>query len=99
MTAPQPVTDPRCDLSDLPASLCGCRKHRPDGGQIRIDPAQDGRVRTAGHAYGPSIEAQHPGRCPACEERIQVGDRIRAERYKTIDGGTGNWVHAECVDG
>ena len=36
-----------------------------------------------------SIAAQYPGRCPACEERIDVGDLIVA-----FDDGV--WVHLDC---
>lgn len=95
LTTPPPK---RCELSDLPADQCGCRIHRPDGGQIHIDPAQDGRVRTAGHTYGPSVTAGYPGRCPTCGDRYEVGEPIRPERFKTIDSGTGKWVHAECAE-
>lgn len=38
-----------------------------------------------------SIPAKHPGRCPACEERIHEGDEItRAE--------DGEWLHADCPE-
>lgn len=86
----------RCALSDLPADQCGCVKHRPDGGAIAIEPVQSNR--TAGHAYGPEIQARHPGRCPECAERYEVGEPIRPERYKTVNAGTGRWLHTECAE-
>jgi hypothetical protein len=94
MTAPgRPARPVICELSDLPEESCGCRKHRPGISVVDAEP-----TRTAGHAYGPSIEAQYPGRCPACGERYEVGETIRGERFKTITGHTGKWLHAECVD-
>lgn len=82
----------RCDLSDLPVTSCGCRKHRPDGGQIHIEPAA---VR-ASHSYGPKVIAKYPGKC-ACGDRYEVGEAIRVEKFANGQG-TGRWLHSECAE-
>ena len=38
-----------------------------------------------------SIAAQYPGRCPACEERIEVGDLI-------VTLGESTWAHLDCPE-
>lgn len=64
----------RCHLSDLPLSQCGCRLHEPKA----APPAPTGA----------GIVATYPGWCPACEDRINPGDRITA--------ATDGWLHVDC---
>jgi hypothetical protein len=90
-----PVNDPnaRCDLSDLPADQCGCRKHRPGLSIVDVEPA--GTAHTYG--YGNAFTAQYPGRCPECDERYEVGELIRAQQYKTVRSATGRYAHDDCA--
>jgi hypothetical protein len=58
------VSDARCDLTDLPVDGCAhCT------GRIGEPPPLD-LVIVA------SLRAQYPGRCAACDEPFQEGDRI-----------------------
>ena len=71
----------RCDLSDLPVDQCACRVHaKPE----QADPSNP--LVRAGYAF----EARFSGRCPACDDDIDVG----ADICRTAEG---EYVHAECV--
>lgn len=63
MTAPE--GDVECPLSELPASQCGCHRHR--GGTVFND-----RTETVGQPF----EAAFPGVCEQCGGRIAVGQDI-----------------------
>jgi hypothetical protein len=83
----------RCELSELPVASCGCRKHRPDGGQIHVAPVT---ARTYQYGLTTEVIAKFPGTCPECGDRYHVGELIAPQR----DGGgtgTGRWAHEECA--
>ena len=70
----------RCALSDLPPDQCACPAHR--GGATTPAP----EVVRVGAAFA----AQHPGRCPACDGRVEEGDLIQ----RTDEGA---YVHEVCL--
>lgn len=97
-TTTQSDADGRCALSDLPVESCGCRKHRPDGGTLHVEP---GNARSGGgHVYPLEYvqAARYPGKCPECQEWYQVGEMITPQRFKTIKTNTGRWAHQECAE-
>ena len=71
----------RCDLSDLLVEECACRIHKPEQA---INPS------APWVAAGWAFEARFPGRCPDCDDGIDVG----ADICRTPDG---EYVHAECA--
>lgn len=60
------MTEQRCDATDLPVDMCGCKDHRPDL-QVR-EKANQGEVR--------AIVAQYPGKCSRCHTRYEAGTYI-----------------------
>lgn len=71
----------RCDFSDLPASQCAHCTGRTGAPEFTPEDRA---------SWGPWFEARHPGRCSACDGRIEPGDRIRAD-------GEGGYL-CGCVD-
>jgi hypothetical protein len=83
----------RCELSELPISTCGCRKHRPDGGQTHIEPAS---IRTYRYVLTSTVNAKYPGTCPECGDRYEVGEPILPQPSGNGQG-TGRWAHEDCA--
>jgi len=42
------------------------------------------------------VEARFGGHCAACEQTIQVGERITPD---PLDGGGKTWIHEKCPAG
>ena len=81
MTSMRPATEPRCVLSDLPASSCGhCT-------------GAEARARAAERAYpaGTRTLAAYTGRCAACDGAVRPGDVI------TADGEGHGWLCPGCA--
>jgi hypothetical protein len=79
-----PMTQPRCDLTELLTDQCGCRNHR--GGTT---PDEDIAAHHAQMLAHPAwFAAQYPGMCERCGTPFQPGAAIR------MDPGVG-W-RAEC---
>jgi hypothetical protein len=78
------MTEPWCDMSDLPTSQCGLpcckppppKERRPSGFRRGSD--------------GPVIEATTYSNCDECGDRITPGQRI------TKPAGYDYWIHEEC---
>lgn len=57
------MTEPRCDRTDLPVSMCAhCRGH-----DVTPSTARD---------YEPLFTARYDGRCAECDDPIDAGERI-----------------------
>lgn len=81
----------RCELSDLPADQCGCRKHRPG---VSIIDVEERSYPGATYIFDLLVEAQYEGRCHECHTRIMLGEHIVPQRYRGEN--TGRWAHKEC---
>lgn len=74
----------RCELSDLPTDQCACRIH-----DRRASSGTAGLAVFAPSSIGPEVVAEHPGRCPGCEDRIEPGELIVATEH--------GWAHQGCA--
>lgn len=99
------VTDPRCERTDLPASMCShCRglpwnpptvDDRYGYEDVTFDPAEPASFTRPVVETGTrrrSFHAEFESSCPSCGEQIRPGDRIVRER----DGH--RYVCEECAD-
>lgn len=77
--------EPRCDMTDLLVSACGCRAHR--GTPRPVDPFD-----TASEPPGPWVQAAWGGECDGCGQDYDEGDEIRAD-------GSGGWEGKCCENG
>lgn len=75
------MNDERCELSDLPASQCGCRVHAPKPQRRSVMGNDDYYV----------FAAKYTGRCSACLQTIHVGELIGPDDdggYEHMDCGS-----------
>lgn len=72
-----------CELTMLPADMCShCRG---------LDPV----VHRGQGPIQSVTTAKFPGRCEACEEHIQEGDRLAL--VDLSGGGNDEWIHRDCA--
>jgi len=69
VTAPELRPIGRCELTELPVEMCGCRRHR--GGQT---PEEEARSTGSGRWF----TARFIGRCARGEHDVRPGARLRA---------------------
>lgn len=60
------MAEPRCDATDLPVDMCGCKDHRPD---LNVPQDQSGGDVRA-------VSALYSGRCRSCHTWYEVGSYI-----------------------
>ena len=76
----------QCAVTELPASMCACRKHR--GGQT---PEEQARVDAKPSRQFP---AQYPGECVECGSSFREGELIRF----SARGQTGDLLGPCCSE-
>ena len=80
------MSEQECELTDLPVSMCACRKHR--GGQTPEEQAR--RDAKPSRAF----PAQWPGECVDCGAPFRQGDMIRF----SASGRTGELLGPCCSE-
>lgn len=77
-------TESRCDATELPVGMCGCKDHRPD---LNVQQeANQGGIR--------GIVAKYPGKCVRCHTWYKAGTYIaHRDQFPDVFG----WGHVECM--
>lgn len=81
------VHEEECGVTELPVSMCGCRKHR--GKPAPADPFESVNEDAPRQGPGPWFTASYPGECSGCGFEYNEGVIIRAD-------GSGGWEAEEC---
>lgn len=83
--------EPRCEVTELLVSQCGCRAHRgsPPPAPASTDPFESAAGPSPRSGPGPWVPAQFDGECSGCDGALWVGEDIRAD-------GHGGWEGRCC---
>lgn len=89
--------EPYCERCQLPQLMCIHRGAAPRSAVVSAELVAvdwerlDQLAEQAMNSNGPTFEAQWPGKCTACGDRWEAGDRVA---WSADDDGLG---HADCV--